>query len=246
MSIEMGARGGLIAPDDITFEYLKKVPAIGNRPDFYSLLKKWHGLRSEPGSEFDRELKFDAGKIKPMITYGTNPGMGIAIDDSIPAVDDISEDTSASFLKSLDYMGLIPGMKMLGHPVDYVFLGSCTNGRIEDIRAFTRFVKGRKKAPGITALIVPGSKKVEQQAINEGLVKILNKAGFELRQPGCSSCLAMNEDKIPAGKYAVSTSNRNFEGRQGPGSRTLLASPLTAAAAAITGRITDPRDLLND
>ena len=246
MSIEMGARGGLIAPDDTTFEYLEQIPTIGNNPDFYSLLKKWHLLKSDPGAEFDRELTFDAARIRPMITYGTNPGMSIAIDDSIPAIDDISHDISSSFLKSLDYMGFIPGMKMLGHPVDYVFLGSCTNGRIEDIRAFTNFVKGRKKSPRVTALIVPGSKKVEQQAIKEGLAKILKKAGFELRQPGCSSCLAMNEDKIPAGKYAVSTSNRNFEGRQGPGSRTMLASPLTAAAAAITGKITDPRDLLND
>jgi len=246
MSIEMGARGGLIAPDETTYEYLKQVPTIGNQPDFYALLKDWNKLKSDRGAEFDRELTFDAGKIRPMITYGTNPGMGIAIDDSIPAIDDISEDRSASFRKSLDYMGFIPGMKLLGHPIDYVFLGSCTNGRIEDLRAFANFVKGKKKASRITALIVPGSKKVEQQAINEGLVKILKKAGFELRQPACSSCLAMNEDKVPAGKYAVSTSNRNFEGRQGPGARTLLASPLTAAAAAVTGRITDPRDLLNN
>jgi len=246
MSIEMGARGGLIAPDEITFKYLKLIPTVGNKPDFYLQLKKWNLLKSDPGADFDRELTFYAGKIRPMITYGTNPGMGIAVDDSIPALDDISEDRSASFIKSLDYMGFIPGMKILGHPVDYVFLGSCTNGRIEDLRAFTEFVKGRKKALNVTALIVPGSKKVEQQAIKEGLAKILKKAGFELRQPGCSSCLAMNEDKVPAGKYAVSTSNRNFEGRQGPGARTMLASPLTAAAAAITGKITDPRDLLND
>ncbi len=246
MSIEMGARGGLIAPDDTAYEYLTKIPSISNRPDFYSLLKKWHGFRTDPGAHFDRELDFDAARIKPMITYGTNPGMGMAIDDTIPSIDSIASEASASFLKSLDYMGFTPGMKLAGHPVDYVFLGSCTNGRIEDIRAFTHFVKGRKKAREITALIVPGSKKVEQQAINEGLDKILKEAGFELRQPGCSSCLAMNEDKIPAGKYAVSTSNRNFEGRQGPGSRTLLASPLTAAAAAITGRITDPRDMLQD
>jgi 3-isopropylmalate/(R)-2-methylmalate dehydratase large subunit len=246
MSIEMGARGGLIAPDDTTYEYLTKIPSISNRPDFYSLLKKWHSLRTDPGAQFDSELEFDAAKIRPMITYGTNPGMGMAIDETIPAIDEISSETSASFLKSLDYMGFAPGTKLIGHPVDYVFLGSCTNGRIEDLRAFTMFVKGRKKAPGITALIVPGSKKVEQQAINEGLDRILAESGFELRQPGCSSCLAMNEDNIPAGKYAVSTSNRNFEGRQGPGSRTLLASPLTAAAAAITGKISDPREMLQD
>ena len=180
-----------------------------------------------------------------MITFGTNPGMGIAIDDSIPVPEDIAGGDNASFHKSLAYMGFVPGMKLEGHPVDYVFLGSCTNGRIEDLRAFAALVKGRKKAPNVTTLIVPGSKAVERQAIEEGLDLILKNAGFELRQPGCSSCLAMNEDKIPAGKYAVSTSNRNFEGRQGPGARTLLASPLTAAAAAITGKITDPREFID-
>ncbi len=246
MSIEMGARGGLIAPDDTTFEYLRKIPALSNRPDFYALVKKWSRLRSDPDAVFDRELTFDAGKIKPMITYGTNPGMGISIDESIPALEEISDETKASFIKSLNYMGFTPGMKLAGQPVDYVFLGSCTNGRIEDLRAFAGFVRGRKKAPGVTVLIVPGSKKVEKQAIDEGLADILKDAGFVLRQPGCSSCLAMNEDKIPPGKYAVSTSNRNFEGRQGPGARTLLASPLTAAAAAVTGRITDPGELLRD
>jgi 3-isopropylmalate/(R)-2-methylmalate dehydratase large subunit len=246
MSIEMGARGGLIAPDDTTFEYLRKIPALSNRPDFYALVKKWSRLRSDPDAVFDRELTFDAGKIKPMITYGTNPGMGISIDESIPALEEISDETKASFIKSLNYMGFTPGMKLAGQPVDYVFLGSCTNGRIEDLRAFAGFVRGRKKAPGVTVLIVPGSKKVEKQAIDEGLADILKDAGFVLRQPGCSSCLAMNEDKIPPGKYAVSTSNRNFEGRQGPGARTLLASPLTAAAAAVTGRITDPGELMQD
>jgi 3-isopropylmalate/(R)-2-methylmalate dehydratase large subunit len=180
-----------------------------------------------------------------MITFGTNPGMGMAIDDTIPEPES-QDEGKTSYIKSLDYMGFKPGEKILGHPVDYIFLGSCTNGRIEDLRAFAQFVKGRKKAPGVTALIVPGSKRVEQQAIREGIDRILKDAGFEMRQPGCSSCLAMNEDKIPAGKYAVSTSNRNFEGRQGPGSRTLLASPLTAAAAAITGKITNPADLLKN
>lgn len=246
MSIEMGARGGLIAPDKVTFGYLKNIPSITGKQGFNTMLKKWKELKTDNGAVFDREMSFDAGKIKPMITYGTNPGMGIAIDDSIPSLDDINNEASPSFLKSLNYMGFIPGMKIIGHPVDYVFVGSCTNGRIEDIRAFANFVKGRKKAANITALIVPGSKKVEQQAENEGLTGILKAAGFELRQPGCSSCLAMNEDKIPSGKYAVSTSNRNFEGRQGPGARTLLASPLTAAAAAITGKISDPRDFLHD
>ena len=245
MSIEMGARGGLIAPDEITFKYLRELPSVPGTFDWNDLLLKWKELKSDPGAEFDREIEFNADLIRPMITFGTNPGMGIAIDDSIPTLDEINGEGSSSFLKSLDYMGFVPGMKMLGQRVDYVFLGSCTNGRIEDIRAFTRLVKGRKKAPNVTALIVPGSKMVELQAVNEGLVKILNKAGFELREPGCSSCLAMNEDKIPAGKYAVSTSNRNFEGRQGPGARTLLASPLTAAAAAITGKISDPRKFID-
>jgi 3-isopropylmalate/(R)-2-methylmalate dehydratase large subunit len=245
MSIEMGARGGLIATDLTTFEYLNNIPSLADRPDFKSLLLSWRNLKSDEGASFDREEVFDAGTIKPMITYGTNPGMGIAVDEEIPQINNDREG-AVTLAKALDYMGFRPEMKLLDHMVDYVFLGSCTNGRIEDLRAFAHFVKGKKKAPGITALIVPGSKKVEQQAIDEGLDKILSEAGFELRQPGCSSCLAMNEDKIPAGKYAVSTSNRNFEGRQGPGSRTLLASPLTAAAAAITGKITDPRDLLNN
>ena len=246
MSIEMGARGGLIAPDETTFEYLKKIQAIPGIDDLKSSINEWKKLRSDTYAVFDRDLKFDAGLIKPMITYGTNPGMGMAIDDSIPLSDENGNKASSSFLKSLDYMGFKPGMKLLGHPVDFVFLGSCTNGRIEDFRAFAQVIKGRKKAENITALIVPGSKKVEEQLAAEGLTELYKSAGFEVRQPGCSSCLAMNEDKIPRGKYAVSTSNRNFEGRQGPGSRTLLASPLTAAAAAITGRITDPRDFINE
>lgn len=242
MSIEMGARGGLIAPDKTTFDYLRKIPSIPGNIDIEKFIDKQRNLKTDPGAVFDRELMVDASKITPMITFGTNPGMGMAVDGIIPFPD--SKKGAASFNKSLDYMGFKPGMKIIGQPIDYIFLGSCTNGRIEDLRAFTQMVKGRKKAPNVTALIVPGSKKVEQQAIKEGLVKILNAAGFELRQPGCSSCLAMNEDKIPAGKYAVSTSNRNFEGRQGPGARTLLASPLTAAAAAITGKISDPRKFI--
>jgi len=245
MSIEMGARGGLIAPDEITYEYLKGVPSLAGTFSSSGLPEKWNELKSDPNARFDRELEFTGDLINPMITYGTNPGMGMAVDGTIPDIDSADSEGEASFLKSLDYMGFKPGMKLLGHPVDYVFVGSCTNGRIEDLRAFTEMVKGRKKASNITALIVPGSKMVEKQAIREGLTEILKEAGFELRQPGCSSCLAMNEDKIPPGKYAVSTSNRNFEGRQGPGSKTLLASPLTAAAAAITGKITDPRDFIN-
>jgi 3-isopropylmalate/(R)-2-methylmalate dehydratase large subunit len=244
MSIEMGARGGLIAPDETTFDYLRKLPSFPGNFTPVDSFKKWEKLKSDDAAEFDRELEFNADNIKPMITYGTNPGMGMAIDGTVPAAVEISAEELESFHKSLAYMGFKPGVKLLGHPVDYVFVGSCTNGRIEDLRAFAQVVRGRKKAPGITALIVPGSKAVEQQAISEGLVKVLNDAGFELRQPGCSSCLAMNEDKIPSGKYAVSTSNRNFEGRQGPGARTLLASPLTAAAAAVTGIITDPRELI--
>jgi len=245
MSIEMGARGGLIAPDESTFEYLNKLPSIQGGGEANSLVNEWKKLRSDDDAIFDSDLKFDAGLIKPMITYGTNPGMGMAVDDSIPLSDVHGNQASASFLKSLDYMGFKPGMKLLGHPIDYVFIGSCTNGRIEDFRAFAQIIRGRHKAENITALIVPGSKSVEAQMAAEGLMELYKNAGFEVRQPGCSSCLAMNEDKIPQGKYAVSTSNRNFEGRQGPGARTLLASPLTAAASAITGRITDPREFLD-
>ncbi|HEX2921782.1 MAG TPA: 3-isopropylmalate dehydratase large subunit [Bacteroidales bacterium] len=244
MSIEMGARGGLIAPDDTTFTYLRNIPSLHGIIDREKAISSWQNLKTDSDAKFDKELDFKASDIKPMITYGTNPGMGMAIDGQIP-VSDKDGQPSESYLKSLNYMGLNPGMKLLGHKIDYVFIGSCTNGRIEDFRLFANLIKGRKKSPDVTALIVPGSKKVEEQMKAEGLIKIYEEAGFEVRQPGCSSCLAMNEDKIPAGKYAVSTSNRNFEGRQGPGARTLLASPLTAAAAAITGRISDPRDLLN-
>jgi len=245
MSIEMGARGGLIAPDKITFEYLKEHSKKVKQSEWESTVHQWKNLKSDAGVKFDSEINISASEIKPMITFGTNPGMAIPIDSFIPVTGEMDDKEDASFKKSLDYMGFKPGEKISGHPVDYVFLGSCTNGRIEDFRAFASIVKGRKKAPGITALLVPGSKKVEEQVKKEGLLKILNNAGFELRQPGCSSCLAMNEDKIPAGKYAVSTSNRNFEGRQGPGARTLLASPLTAAAAAITGKIINPAELMN-
>ncbi|TAL62440.1 MAG: 3-isopropylmalate dehydratase large subunit, partial [Bacteroidetes bacterium] len=246
MSIEMGARGGLIAPDEITFDYLKKLPSIPGIDDFKSAVNRWKNLKSDPEASFDRQLEYDGNQIKPMITYGTNPGMGMAIDGSIPMSEKGNNKATASFIKSLEYMGFKPGIKLLGHPIDYVFIGSCTNGRMEDFRAFAQIIKGRKKAPNVTALIVPGSKRVEEQMTAEGLTELYKNAGFEVRQPGCSSCLAMNEDKIPEGKYAVSTSNRNFEGRQGPGARTLLASPLTAAAAAITGRISDPREFLNE
>jgi 3-isopropylmalate/(R)-2-methylmalate dehydratase large subunit len=244
MSIEMGARGGLIAPDDVTYKYLSETKYYKDNPDKLAEIISGKAIITDKGAVFDKEVNISAASIKPMISYGTNPGMAVAVDEVIPSVDNSDNRESASFLKSLKYMGFTPGSKPEGHPVDYVFLGSCTNGRIEDFRAFAGLVKGRKKASNVTALLVPGSKLVEEQIIKEGLLKILNDSGFELRQPGCSSCLAMNEDKIPAGKYAVSTSNRNFEGRQGPGARTLLASPLTAAAAAVTGKITDPRELI--
>lgn len=243
MSIEMGARGGLIAPDDITFRYLQEIASFRNNPAADTMLDSWKDLFTDREAIFDKELVFNASEIPPMITYGTSPGMGMPVNGIIPSEEEMNEH-KGSFMRSLSYMGFKPGRRLLGHPVDYVFLGSCTNGRIEDIRAFTSVVRGRKKAPGIVAYIVPGSQKVARQAENEGLVKILNDAGFEFRQPGCSSCLAMNDDKIPPGKLAVSTTNRNFEGRQGPGSRTILAGPLTAAAAAVTGMITDPRYLL--
>lgn len=244
LSIEMGARGGMVAPDETTFEYLKGREYVPKGADWDKAVAYWRTLRSDDDAVFDKEVTFKAEDIEPMITYGTNPGMGMGITEAIPTTEGMSETEKSSFLKSLDYMGFRPGEKLLGKPVDYVFLGACTNGRIEDFRAFASIVKGRKKADRITAWLVPGSWMVDAQIREEGLDKVLEAAGFEIRQPGCSACLAMNEDKIPAGKYSVSTSNRNFEGRQGPGSRTLLASPLTAAAAAVTGVITDPRELM--
>lgn len=244
LSIEMGARGGFIAPDDVTFEYIKGREYAPKGADWDKAIAYWRTLKSGDDSIFDKELFFDASDIEPRITYGTNPGMGIGISESIPSLDEIDGSGKASFLKSLDYMGFEPGQKLIGHKVDYVFLGACTNGRIEDFRAFASIIKGKKKADNITAWLVPGSWAVARQIKEEGLDKILEEAGFEIRQPGCSACLAMNDDKIPSGKYAVSTSNRNFEGRQGPGSRTILASPLVAAAAAITGVITDPRSII--
>lgn len=244
LSIEMGARGGFIAPDDVTFEYIKGREYAPKGADWDKAIAYWRTLKSGDDAIFDRELFFDASDIEPRITYGTNPGMGIGISESIPSLDEIDDSGKASFLKSLDYMGFEPGQKLIGHKVDYVFLGACTNGRIEDFRAFASIIKGKKKADNITAWLVPGSWAVARQIKEEGLDKILEEAGFEIRQPGCSACLAMNDDKIPSGKYAVSTSNRNFEGRQGPGSRTILASPLVAAAAAITGVITDPRSII--
>ena len=244
LSIEMGARGGFIAPDEKTFEYLKGREYAPTGEAWDKAVAYWKTLKSGDDAVFDKELYFDGADIEPMITYGTNPGMGMGITQSIPTLEGMGEAAQASFMKSMQYMGFEPGQKLLGHKVDYVFLGACTNGRIEDFRAFASIVKGKKKADGVTAWLVPGSWAVDQQIRMEGLDSVLQKAGFEIRQPGCSACLAMNDDKIPAGKYAVSTSNRNFEGRQGPGSRTILASPLVAAAAAVTGVITDPRTLI--
>lgn len=244
LSIEMGARGGFIAPDEVTFEYLKGREYAPEGKAWDDAVAYWSTLKSGDDAVFDKELDFDAANIEPRITYGTNPGMGIGVTETVPALETIDDAGKASFLKSLEYMGFQPGEKLLGHKIDYVFLGACTNGRIEDFRAFASIVKGNKKADDVIAWLVPGSWAVDKQIREEGLDKILMEAGFEIRQPGCSACLAMNDDKIPAGKYSVSTSNRNFEGRQGPGARTILASPLVAAAAAITGKITDPRDFL--
>lgn len=241
MSIEMGARGGMIAPDQTTFDYLEGREFAPKGQDWEKSLSSWKELKSDEDARFDRVVSFKAEDIEPMITFGTNPGMGIGVSQNIPAsVNGSSKDLE----KALDYMGLNANQSMLGHKIDYVFIGSCTNSRIEDLREVASFVEGKKKSDSVNVWIVPGSKKVEQQAIREGLDKVFKEAGFELRQPGCSACLGMNEDKVPAGKYCISTSNRNFEGRQGPGARTILASPLMAAAAAIKGEITDIRQMI--
>ena len=238
LSIEMGARGGFVAPDEVTFEYVKGKEYAPKGEAWNKALAYWKTLKSGDDAVFDKELTFDAKDIEPRVTYGTNPGMGIGITEAIPT------EGGVGFQKALEYMGFKAGEHLLGKKIDYVFLGACTNGRIEDFRAFASIVKGRKKSPDVVAWLVPGSWAVRQQIEAEGLDKVLAEAGFEIRQPGCSACLAMNDDKVPAGKYAVSTSNRNFEGRQGPGARTILASPLVAAACAVTGVITDPRTLL--
>ena len=234
LSIEMGARGGFVAPDEVTFEYLKGREYAPKGADWDKAVAYWRTLKSDDDAVFDKELTFDAADIEPRITYGTNPGMGIGITEAIPGPES----------RALQYMGFKPGEKLMGKKIDYVFLGACTNGRIEDFRAFASIVKGRRKADNVVAWLVPGSWAVDRQIREEGLDKVLEAAGFQIRQPGCSACLAMNDDKVPAGKYSLSTSNRNFEGRQGPGARTILCSPLVAAAAAVTGVITDPRELL--
>ncbi|MCD7976115.1 MAG: 3-isopropylmalate dehydratase large subunit [Tannerellaceae bacterium] len=244
LSIEMGARGGMIAPDQVTFDYLKDREFAPREEEWDQALASWRKLYTDADAVFDKEIVFHAEDIEPMITYGTNPGMGMGIRENIPSLESVDEAGRISYEKSLEYMGFQAGEPILGKQIDYVFLGSCTNGRIEDFRAFASLVKGKKKADHVVAWLVPGSWLVEKQIRAEGIDQILADAGFELRQPGCSACLAMNEDKVPAGKYAVSTSNRNFEGRQGPGARTILAGPLVAAAAAVTGKITDPRELI--
>jgi 3-isopropylmalate/(R)-2-methylmalate dehydratase large subunit len=242
MSIEMGARGGLIAPDETTFKYLKGREFAPKAAEWDQKVAYWETLHSDADAVFDKEITIDAAAIEPMITYGTNPGMGIPVNGTIPAVATLPTQERPAFEKALQYMGLEPGSNILGQKVDYVFIGSCTNSRIEDLRQVAGFVAGKQKSPDVEVWVVPGSKQVEAQARAEGLDKIFETAGFQLRQPGCSACLGMNEDKIPAGKYCISTSNRNFEGRQGQGARTLLASPLSAAAAAITGVVADIRD----
>ena len=242
MSIEMGARGGLIAPDEVTFAYLRGRQFAPQGEAFEQKVAQWQALKTDEGAVFDAALYFHADDIRPWITYGTNPGMGIGVTDHVPELSEIAEAEQQSYRKSLEYMGLEPGQSLLGKAVDYVFIGSCTNARIEDLREVAAFVKGRHRADGVQVWIVPGSMQVARQAREEGLDKVFEAAGFELRGPGCSACLGMNEDKVPAGKYALSTSNRNFEGRQGPGARTFLASPLTAAVAAVTGRVEDVRE----
>ncbi|MEY2639212.1 MAG: 3-isopropylmalate dehydratase large subunit [Bacteroidota bacterium] len=243
MSIEMGARGGLIAPDQITFDYLRNKPYVP--ANFDAAVAEWSKLYSDADANFDLELDIDAASIEPMITYGTNPGMGIGVKQMIPQAEALTEQEKHSYKKALQYMGLQEGQPIAGQKIDYVFIGSCTNARIEDLRAVAALVKGKQKAKDVEVWIVPGSQQVAAQAKAEGLDQVLEAAGFQLRQAGCSACLGMNEDKIPAGKYCIATSNRNFEGRQGPNARTMLASPLTAAAAALTGVVTDVRELLN-
>ncbi|TJZ61823.1 3-isopropylmalate dehydratase large subunit [Sphingobacterium olei] len=244
MSIEMGARGGLIAPDQITFDYVNGREFAPKGEEWERSLAYWKTLYSDDDAEFDSVLTFDAANIQPMITYGTNPGMGMGITEQIPTTVTQPESERPSYQKALDYMGFQDGEEVIGKPIDYVFIGSCTNSRIEDLREVAAFVQGKQKASNVEVWIVPGSKQVEAQAKLEGIDKVFESAGFQLREPGCSACLGMNEDKIPAGKYCVSTSNRNFEGRQGPNARTLLVSPLTAAAAAVTGKIVDVRELI--
>lgn len=244
MSIEMGARGGMIAPDETTFEYMKGRTYAPQGEDWDKAKADWQTLFSDEEAPFDKVYEFDAAQIEPMITYGTNPGMGVRINQQVPTVESVENSNQKSFEKSLQYMDLEAGQSLLDKKIDYVFIGSCTNARIEDLRTVANFVKGKQKASDVEVWIVPGSQAVLRQAKAENLDVVFQEAGFHLREPGCSACLGMNEDKVPAGKYCVSTSNRNFEGRQGPGARTFLVSPLTAAATAVTGKIVDVRTLL--
>jgi 3-isopropylmalate/(R)-2-methylmalate dehydratase large subunit len=245
MSIEKGARGGLIAPDEVTFEYMKGRKFAPAGEAWEKAVAYWRTLKTDDDAVFDKEIHIKAEDIEPMITYGTNPGMGIGVNQHIPSLESVEQQEQSNYVKALNYMGLKAGAAIKGQKVDYVFIGSCTNSRIEDLRLVAGFVKGKKKADNVEVWVVPGSKQVEKQAIEEGIDKVFEEAGFQLRGPGCSACLGMNEDKIPAGKYCISTSNRNFEGRQGPNARTLLASPLTAALAAITGEVGDIREYLS-
>ena len=246
MSIEMGARGGMIAPDQTTFDYMKGRLFAPKGADWDAKVAEWSNLYTDADAKFDMEINIQAADIQPMITYGTNPGMGLSITSNVPTLESISDPTEKqNFEKAMKYMGLTPGQALLGMPVQNVFIGSCTNSRIEDFRLVASIIKGKQKDPNVKTLIVPGSQEVAKQIKAEGLDKIFEAAGIEIRQAGCSACLGMNEDKIPAGEYCISTSNRNFEGRQGAGARTLLASPLTAAAALLTGKITDIRTMLN-
>jgi 3-isopropylmalate/(R)-2-methylmalate dehydratase large subunit len=245
MSIEMGARGGLIAPDETTFDYIKNREFAPQGDEWYKAIAYWKTLPSDEGAIYDEELFINADDIEPMITYGTNPGMGIKISQTIPTENDFRDDSEKdAFKKAIEYMGLTPGQKMIGQKIDYVFLGSCTNSRIEDFRMIAEIVKGKKKANDVYVFVVPGSAHVAKQMKEEGIDILLKEAGFDVRDAGCSACLGMNEDKIPPGKYCMSTSNRNFQGRQGPGSRTFLASPIMAAAAALEGKIIDVRDMI--
>ena len=246
MSIEMGARGGIIAPDQTTYDYMKGRLFAPQGADWEAKLSEWKQLYSDADATFDMEINIDAATIEPMITYGTNPGMGLSVTGKVPTLESITDPTEKqNFEKAMKYMGLTPGQALIGMPVQNVFIGSCTNSRIEDFRLVASIIKGKQKDPNVKTLVVPGSQEVAKQIKKEGLDKIFEAAGIEIRQAGCSACLGMNEDKIPAGEYCISTSNRNFEGRQGAGARTLLASPLTAAAALLTGQITDIRSILN-
>ena len=246
MSIEMGARGGIIAPDEITYAYMKGRPFAPKDAQWDIKLAEWKKLFTDADAKFDVEININAADIQPMVTYGTNPGMGLPVTGQVPTLESINDITEKqNFEKAIAYMGLTPGQSLLGMPVQNVFIGSCTNSRIEDFRLVASIIKGKQKDPNVKTLIVPGSQAVAKQIKAEGLDKIFAAAGVEIRQAGCSACLGMNEDKIPAGEYCISTSNRNFEGRQGAGARTMLVSPLTAAAALLTGKITDIRTMLN-